>query len=120
MITLQIFSVCGLRINRKSYLERGVENSNLNSELFIRKYIYEPLKKIILDLLFNHGIMLEFHSQNVLLEYDNNYIPTGVFFYRDFDMTSYDRARFPFIHFEEWKERDYVIADLVVAVAANN
>lgn len=91
-------------INRKSYLERGVENSNLNSELFIRKYIYEPLKKIILDLLFNHGIMLEFHSQNVLLEYDNNYIPTGVFFYRDFDMTSYDRARFPFIHFEEWKE----------------
>ena len=77
----------------------------MNSELFIRKYIYEPLKKIILDLLFNHGIMLEFHSQNVLLEYDNNYIPTGVFFYRDFDMTSYDRARFPFIHFEEWKER---------------
>lgn len=89
-------------LSKESYICKAWKNSKLNYTKFIDNFIYKPIKKIILRLLMEHGVVLETHCQNVMLELDDSYLPTGKFYYRDFDITSFDRARFPFLHTKEW------------------
>ncbi|MCF0125751.1 MAG: hypothetical protein HUJ68_08380, partial [Clostridia bacterium] len=42
----------------------------------------------------NQGIIFEPHCQNMMIELNENLIPTGKFFYRDFDSVTFDRFKF--------------------------
>lgn len=89
---------------KESYIYKAWKTSKLSYVKFIDTYIYNPIKNILLRLFNEHGIVLETHCQNMMLELDGSYLPTGKFYYRDFDITSFDRARFPFLHTKEWLE----------------
>ena len=91
-------------LEKESYIYKAWKNSKLSYLNFLDKYIFKPIKDILLKLIQEHGIVLESHCQNMMLELDESYLPTGRFYYRDFDITSFDRARFPFIHTKEWLE----------------
>lgn len=91
-------------LKKESYIYKAWKASKLSYTKFIDRYIFAPLKKILLQLFTEHGIVLETHCQNVMLELNELYLPTGKFYYRDFDITSFDRARFPFLHTKEWLE----------------
>ena len=89
---------------KESYIYKAWKASKLSYVKFIDTYIYNPIKNILLRLFNEHGIVLETHCQNMMLELDESYLPTGKFYYRDFDITAFDRARFPFLHTKEWLE----------------
>lgn len=91
-------------LSKKSYIYKAWKSSKLSYTKFIDKYIFTPIKTILLKLFTEHGIILETHCQNMMLELDESYLPTGKFYYRDFDITAFDRARFPFLHTKEWLE----------------
>ena len=91
-------------LGKESYIYKAWKTSKLSYLKFIDKYVYKPIKNILLKLINEHGIALETHCQNMMLELNESYLPTGKFYYRDFDITSFDRARFPFIHTKEWYE----------------
>lgn len=55
-------------------------------------------------LLSTSGISLESHCQNTFIEVTRDWKFTGNIVYRDFDITSLDRARFPFVFPKEWSE----------------
>jgi hypothetical protein len=83
-------------------LSAAFKKSGRNFFDFLDFYVYNPLARILLELFSKDGIVLEPHCQNVMIELDPDGLPDGKFYYRDFDMTTLDRARFPFIHPEEW------------------
>lgn len=89
---------------KQSYIYKAWKASEVSYLKFIEAYIFCPIKNILLKLFTEHGIVLESHCQNMMLELDESYLPTGKFYYRDFDITSFDRARFPFLHTKEWFE----------------
>lgn len=91
-------------LSKESYIYKAWKASKLNYLKFVDKYIFNPVKNILLRLFLEHGIVLESHCQNMMLELNESYLPTGKFYYRDFDITSFDRARFPFLHKKEWFE----------------
>lgn len=86
------------------FLKKALDFSCLSFESFFDKYIYKHLEKELLNLFITYGVIIEPHCQNMMLEIDDNYMPTGKFYYRDFDITGFDRARFPFILKNKWIE----------------
>ena len=83
-----------------SYIFLALKNSGLKPKDFLDKKIFSPIFKTLLNLFENYGIILEPHCQNVILELNESFVPTGKFYYRDFDLTTFDRARFPFLQKE--------------------
>lgn len=90
-------------VDKDSLLFAGWKNSGVTFQIFFENNIFKPLFQKIIDLFTKTGISLEFHCQNTLLEINEKSIPTGKFFYRDFDLIALDRARFPFIFPILWK-----------------
>lgn len=72
-------------------------------EFFINDFMF-PIFKKLFELFLKYGISLETHCQNTLLEIDADWHCTGRLIYRDFDITCFDRARFPFVFTNEWNE----------------
>ena len=103
-IVCSIASFTSPVLGKESYIYKAWKASKLNYLKFIDKYIFVPIKDILLKLVNEHGIALETHCQNMMLELNEACLPTGKFYYRDFDITSFDRARFPFLHTKEWYE----------------
>lgn len=97
-IICSIASFSSLLKSPESMIYSSFKVSKLDSIGFIKKYIFGPLFSIINKLFISYGIILEPHCQNVMIELNSNFLPTGKFYYRDFDMTTFDRARFPFIN----------------------
>ncbi len=89
-------------VDKDSLLSIGYKNSGEIFQIFFENNVFNPLFQIIIDLLVKTGVSLEFHCQNTLLEINEKNIPTGKFFYRDFDLIALDRARFPFIFPNLW------------------
>lgn len=89
-------------LDKDSFLSRGYKNSGETFQDFFEHNVFNPLFQIILELLVKTGVSLEFHCQNTLLEINEKNIPTGKFYYRDFDLVALDRARFPFIFPKLW------------------
>lgn len=100
---LSVASFTSLLRKQNSFLLESYKNSKFSSFFdYLDNYIFIPLFNIFYKLFYEYGITLEPHCQNVLIELDDLYVPTSNFFYRDFDLTSFDRARFPFVFTEFW------------------
>lgn len=90
-------------VDKESLLSLGYKNSGETFQSFFENKIFNPLFKIMIDMIENAGVSLEFHCQNTLLEINKDCIPTGKYFYRDFDLVALDRARFPFKYPKLWE-----------------
>ena len=97
-IVCSFSSFTSLLRENESYLSESLKNSKLNFDEYFCKYIFNPLKNYLLRQLLNHGVIFEPHCQNVLIELNENLIPTGKFLYRDFDSVSFDRLIFSIKH----------------------
>lgn len=69
---------------------------------FVLKYIFNPVYEQLLKQIGEHGVIIEPHCQNLMMEFSPDGSPTGNFHYRDFDLTSFDRARVPFKYPDLW------------------
>lgn len=78
-----------------SFIFNALKNSKLKATEFLDVKIFYPIFKLLMTLFGEYGIVLEPHCQNIMLELDEKFIPTGKIYYRDFDFTTFDRARFP-------------------------
>lgn len=72
-------------------------------DFFLNDFIMVIFEKFF-EIFSMYGISLECHCQNTLIEVTEDWKFTGKIIYRDFDITSLDRARFPFIFPKEWTE----------------
>ena len=104
-------------VNKDSLLNIGYKNSGETFETYFKKYIFIPIMNIMFELLERGGVSLEFHCQNTLLEINQFSIPTGRFFYRDFDLIALDRARFPFLYPRLWEKHIYNRPDRITLYA---
>ncbi len=84
---------------QKIYLASGKKFE----DFFVNDFIM-PIFEKFFEIFSRFGISLECHCQNTLIEISKDWKFTGRVVYRDFDITSLDRARFPFLFPEEWKE----------------
>ena len=84
---------------KKIYLASGKKFE----DFFLNDFIMVIFEKFF-EIFSTYGISLECHCQNTLIEVTENWKFTGKIIYRDFDITSLDRARFPFIFPREWNE----------------
>ena len=89
---------------KKSIFIKVFKKSNKQIEDFIYTDLYKTIITPFFNLYSEHGISLETHCQNTLIEISPEFKITGTVFYRDFDITSLDRARYPFIHKDKWEE----------------
>lgn len=67
-----------------SLLETLAQKSGLDLPSFVKSKILDPFLKNWASWAVEHGVVMEAHAQNFLLELDNNGLPTGRFFHRDF------------------------------------
>lgn len=86
---------------------RAFNKSNKGIEEFFFDILYKTIITPFINLYSKFGISLEIHCQNTLIELSPEFELTGKVLYRDFDITSLDRARFPFIFKEKWNEYCY-------------
>lgn len=101
---LSIASITSIVDKNDCYLKKIYLTSQKKFSDFFMTDLMIPLFKIMIQLFSKYGISLESHCQNTLLEIDKDWKLTGNFYYRDFDITCFDRGRFPFIFKEEWEE----------------
>lgn len=80
-----------------SFIFNAFKNSKLRTDEFLDNKIFYPIFNLLIILFNEYGIVLEPHCQNVMIEIDEKFIPTGKIYYRDFDFTTFDRARFPIL-----------------------
>ena len=85
-----------------SYISLSYKNSGLSPLDFLDSKIFSPIFELLVNLMKNQGIVLEPHCQNMIIELGKTLLPTGKLYYRDFDLTTFDRARFPFFHKENF------------------
>ena len=86
------------------YFQKIYETSGKTFEdFFIYDFVLVIFEKFF-ELFNNHGISLESHCQNTLIEVTKDWNFTGRVVYRDFDITCFDRARYPFFYPTEWRE----------------
>ncbi|MBR0099603.1 MAG: hypothetical protein IJP90_07785 [Treponema sp.] len=86
------------------YLERLYRESGKSFYGFFGGDFISKIFDKIFELFSNYGISIETHCQNTLIEISKDWKFTGKILYRDFDITSFDRARFPFLFPEMWKK----------------
>jgi hypothetical protein len=67
-----------------SPLEIMLQKSKLSPRDLVVQKILQPFAEQWVDLAVNHGITIEAHAQNVLMELNKSGLPTGKFIYRDF------------------------------------
>lgn len=99
-----VASITSLVDKKNCYLEKLYKSSGKEFKDF---FIYDfmiPIFEKMYELFSIYGISLESHCQNTLLEITKGWHLTGKVFYRDFDITCFDRARFPFIFKDEWEK----------------
>ncbi len=70
-----------------------IKKSGMSGEDFLRQKIIKPFVAQWLEMTVVHGISMEPHAQNLLLEVDSTGLPTGNFYHRD--MGGFDVA-FPY------------------------
>lgn len=97
-IVCSVAAFTSLMRKEGSYISCALKNSGLIVKDFLDIKVFSPLFRLFLNLFEEYGIVLEPHCQNVILELDKKNIPTGKIYYRDFDLTTFDRARFPFLY----------------------
>lgn len=86
-----------------SYISLSYKNSGLSPLDFLDSKIFSPIFELLVNLMKNQGIVLEPHCQNMIIELGKTLLPTGKLYYRDFDLTTFDRARFTFFHKENFR-----------------
>lgn len=67
-----------------SPIEKMINQTDLSPQDFISLKILRPFAEQWVDLAVNHGITMEAHAQNFLMEVDLKGMPTGKFVHRDF------------------------------------
>lgn len=67
-----------------SPLEIMLSQTKLSAKEFLVRQILRPFAQQWVDLVVEHGIAIEAHAQNVLMEVNSRGMPTGKFIYRDF------------------------------------
>jgi len=82
---LPLFSLYGEPKNgSKPLLLKLLEKSPLSPEQYIREFIIRPFVKIWLELVVDHGILMEPHAQNVLMAKDSENHLLKIFALRDY------------------------------------
>ncbi|MBX2995887.1 MAG: hypothetical protein KF681_13760 [Bdellovibrionaceae bacterium] len=75
-----------------SPVEDLIRQSGLSAQNVVLEKVVRPFARQWVELAVNHGIAIEAHAQNVLMEIDRQGMPTGKFVYRDFGGFNIDLA----------------------------
>lgn len=101
-IIVSFASLTSLCKSESNYLSNMYSSSKKKFLNFFETDVFQPIFILLMDIFTKFGILLENHAQNLLIELDSNYKPTGKYFYRDFDLITLERARFPFYKYDMW------------------
>lgn len=92
VVPMPIFALMGGRgANPPMFLEL-MKRSAADACEFIETVILRGFAKLWVDLVFESGILLEAHAQDLLVALSPSYVPTGKLYYRDFEGLSIDWA----------------------------
>jgi hypothetical protein len=80
-----LFSLIGGGGERVPLLLSILERTGMTPLQFMHDILCKPFAKLWLELSLNHGLLLEAHGQDLLLELSNDLVPQGRFYYRDFE-----------------------------------
>lgn len=80
-----LFSLIGCSGERVPLLLSILERTDMQPLEFVHDVLCAPFAKLWLDLTMNHGLLLEAHGQDLLLELAPDLAPRGRFYYRDFE-----------------------------------
>ncbi len=81
---LPLFSLYAKQADGKTLVEKLSQQSGMKTDAFIKEKVLVPFLEQWVDLIVNHGISMEPHAQNVLIELNEQDQLTGRFFHRDF------------------------------------
>src|SRR6185503_13823390 len=77
------FSLFAADGERPPWLVTLIRRSTLSPERFVREHVLQPYVQTLAFLMFEHGLHLECHAQNVLFEIDRGGGLTGRIVLRD-------------------------------------
>lgn len=80
-----LFSLIGGSGERVPLLLSILERTGMQPLEFMHDILCKPFAKLWLELTMNHGLLLEAHGQDLLLELSGDLEPRGRFYYRDFE-----------------------------------
>lgn len=80
-----VFSLLGGDGGRVPLLLTLLERSGMPSLQLLEQMLCAPFARLWLDMSLRHGLLLEAHAQDLLLELTPELIPMGRFLYRDFE-----------------------------------
>ena len=80
-----LFSLIGGEAGRVPLLLTILERTGTAPLEFVHDVLCKPFAKLWLELALNHGLLLESHGQDLLLELSSELVPSGRFYYRDFE-----------------------------------
>jgi hypothetical protein len=87
-----LFSLMGGSTNHPPLVLRLLESGDSSIREFIEEILLSKFAKIWVDLVFDHGLILEAHAQDLLLAFSPELVPLGSFYYRDFEGLTVDWA----------------------------
>ena len=80
-----LFSLIGGSGARRPLLLSILERTGMTPLEFVHDMLCRPFAKLWVELAMNHGLLLEAHGQDLLMELSADLVPRGCFYYRDFE-----------------------------------
>jgi len=85
VLAVPLFSLMGGDATHKPVFLTLLEQSGAHPLKLIEDTLCAPFAKLWLEMTMRSGLMLEAHGQDLMLALLPNLVPSGVFFYRDFE-----------------------------------
>ncbi|WP_116810786.1 hypothetical protein [Steroidobacter cummioxidans] len=85
VVLAPLFSLIGGSGERVPLLLSILERTGMTPVEFMHDVLCAPFARLWLELTMKHGLLLEAHGQDLLLELSPDLIPRGRFYYRDFE-----------------------------------
>lgn len=80
-----LFALLGGAGERVPLLLSLLQSSVENPHEFVERILCRPFAKLWLEMALGQGVLLEAHGQNMMLALSRDGVPSGEFFYRDFE-----------------------------------
>lgn len=92
VVVAPLFALMGGNAENPPVLLQLMEKQRAGALEVLEEILLARFAKLWVDLVFDHGLILEAHAQDLLLALSPDLVPTGRFYYRDFEGLTVDWA----------------------------
>lgn len=92
VLVAPLFALIGGSDHHPALLLRVLEGGRVRLREIVEAVLLEKFASLWIELVFDHGLILEAHGQDLLLSLSEDLMPVGRFYYRDFEGLAVDWA----------------------------